>query len=94
MRDENVNIYIVGKVDQTTYGSSNIDNENGQFLKRETQIIALLHDHNLDHFSEMAKLREEACSFGGSWNWQGQQLPLDPIHSQELDTRFHYQATP
>ncbi len=94
LSDENGNIYIVGKVDQIIYDSSNISNLNEQFLKRETQAIALLHDHDLDHFSELAKLREEACSFGGSWTWRGKRLPLDPIHSQELATRFHYQATP
>ena len=56
--------------------------------------IALLHDHDLDQFSEMAKLREEACSFGGSWNWYDKQLPLDPIHSEELATRFQFIAKP
>ena len=92
LSDENGNIYIIGKVNQTIYDSRN--QNDGQFLKKDTQTIALLHDHDLDHFSELAKLHEEACSFGGSWNWRGLQLPLDPIHSEELAARFHFQSTP
>ena len=92
LSDENGNIYIVGKVNQTIYDSNSKDN--GQFLKSDLQTIALLHDHDLDHFSELAKLREEACSFGGSWSWRGMQLPLDPIHSEELAARFHFIAKP
>ena len=91
LSDEKGNIYIVGNVIQNVYDSSNTSD---QFIKRESQTIALLHDHDLDHFSELAKLREEACSFGGSWTWQGEQLPLDPIHSGELAARFHYIAKP
>ena len=94
LSDENGNIYIVGKVDQTIYDSSNNEASNKPFLKKESQTIALLHDHDLDHFSELAKLREEACSFGGSWSWYEKQLPLYPIHSQELAARFHYQTSP
>ena len=92
LSDENGNIYIVGNVDQTIYNS--MTNESSQFTKSASQTIALLHDHDLDHFSELAKLREEACSFGGSWVWQDKQLPLDPIHSEELAARFNFVANP
>jgi hypothetical protein len=91
LSDEKGNIYIVGNVIQSIYDSSNASD---QFIKRDGLTVALLHDHDLDHFSELAKLREEACSFGGSWNWQDKQLPLDPIHSEELASRFHYIAQP
>ena len=90
LSDENGNIYIVGKVTQTIYEDSDRD----KFSIQESKSVALLHDHDLDLFSELASLREEACSFGGSWNWHGKQLPLDPIHSSELATRFHYIAKP
>ena len=90
LSDENGNIYIVGKVTQTIYE----DNDRGKFSIQESESIALLHDHDLDLFSELASLREETCSFGGSWNWHGKQLPLDPIHSSELANRFHYVAKP
>ena len=90
LSDENGNIYIIGKVTQTIYE----DRDRGKFSIQESESIALLHDHDLDLFSELASLREEACSFGGSWNWRGKQLPLDPIHSSELANRFHYVAKP
>ncbi|MBU3540223.1 DUF2946 family protein [Polynucleobacter sp. UB-Tiil-W10] len=92
LSDENGNIYIVGNVNQNICNSN--DNGKNQLIKSNSQTIALLHDHDLDHFSELAKLREEACSFGGSWTWQGKQLFLDPIHSQELASRFNYIAKP
>ena len=90
LSDEKGNIYIVGKVNEAIY--SNKDNQ--QFLKNESQSIALLHDHDLEHFSELAKLREEACSFGGSWVWHDKTLPLDPIHSQEIAAHFNFIAKP
>ena len=90
LSDENGNIYIVGNVAQTI----DENNDRGVFSIQESDSIALLHDHDLELFSELASLREEACSFGGSWNWHGQQLPLDPIHSSELAKRFHYISKP
>ena len=92
LSDEKGNIYIVGNVDQMIRNGSN--NDNNLFFTNDSQTVALLHDHDLDHFSELAKFREEACSFGGSWVWQEKQLPLDPIHSVELASRFHYIVKP
>ena len=86
LSDEQGNIYIVGSIQQTVFQ----DIENQQFALKEMPAVALLHDHDLDHFSELATLREEACSFGGSWTWNGQLLPLDPIHSDELSQRFGF----
>ena len=86
LSDEQGNIYIVGSTQQTIFQ----DIENQQFAVKEMSAVALLHDHDLDHFSELATLREEACSFGGSWTWNGQLLPLDPIHSNELSQRFRF----
>ena len=90
LSDENGNIYIVGEVEQVTY--QNLEKQG--FTKQKSSSIALLHDHDLDYFSELAKLQSEACSFGGSWSWQGKQLPLEPVHSHELDARFHFVADP
>ena len=92
LSDEKGNIYIVGNVDQIICSSNR--NKGSEFIKGDSQTIALLHDHDLDYFSELAKLREEACSFGGSWVWQDKQLPLNPIHSEELASRFHFIAKP
>ena len=92
LSDEKGNIYIIGNVAQIIYNS--ITNENCQFSKSTSQTIALLHDHDLDQFADLAKLRKEACSFGGSWVWQDKQLPLDPIHSDELAARFNFTKNP
>jgi hypothetical protein len=90
LSDEKGNIYIVGKISQTIYE----DSDRGKFSIQESESVALLHDHDLDFFSDLASLREEACSFGGSWNWHDQKLPLDPIHSSELAERFGCIAKP
>lgn len=92
LSDEKGNIYIVGAIDQTIYDGK--QNNASQFIKIDGLTVALLHDHDLDYFSELAKLREEACSFGGSWVWHDKQLPLDPIHSEELASRFNFIAKP
>lgn len=90
LSDEHGNIYIAGLITQSICK----DLRTQQFETANCLSIALLHDHDLDQFSELAKLREEACSFGGSWNWQGKQLALDPIHSEELSKRFGFIKNP
>ena len=90
LSDENGNIYIAGFIKQSICK----DLATQRFETADYLGIALLHDHDLDQFSELAKLREEACSFGGSWNWQDKQLALDPIHSDELGKRFGFIKEP
>jgi hypothetical protein len=53
-----------------------------------------LHDHDLVLFSNQSKVIEDACSFKGSWQWNGQTLPIEPIHSIELGERFHFIKVP
>ncbi|MBU3567593.1 DUF2946 family protein [Polynucleobacter alcilacus] len=89
LSDEKGNIYIVGLINQVTDESHSTDLSTANHFS-----VALLHDHDLDLFSELAKLREEACSFGGSWSWHGKSLSLDPVHSNELSTRFNYSPSP
>ena len=90
LSDEQGNIYIVGSTNQAIKA----ENDSQSFIDQKSQSVALLHDHDLDHFSQLAKLREEACSFGGSWDWQGKQLPLDPIQSEEIAARFKFITRP
>ena len=90
LSDENGNIYIVGRVKHAVY----TDNHTQQFEIAEYSSVAILHDHDLDQFSELAKLREEACSFGGFWSWHDILLPLDPIHSEDLSKRFGFVRKP
>ena len=58
LSDESGNIYIVGLMHQTIYQHQ----DHAQFEKQFCQSVALLHDHDLDQFSELAKITEEACS--------------------------------
>ena len=90
LSDENGNIYIAGIVKNSVYKDSNTQ----QFEIEECLSVAILHDHDLDQFSELAKLHREACSFGGTWNWHGDSLPLDPIHSEELSKKFGFVRQP
>jgi hypothetical protein len=94
LSDESGNIYIAGLVKNTVDESAHTENVSNTFTQMESFSVALLHDHDLDLFSDLAKLREEACSFGGSWNWHGETLPLNPIHSDELSERFGFVKKP
>jgi len=94
LSDESGNIYITGLVKNAIDESAHTKNASNDFIEIECFSVALLHDHDLDLFSDLAKLHEEACSFGGSWNWHGETLPLDPIHSDELSERFGFVKNP
>jgi hypothetical protein len=90
LSDEKGNIYITGLFQQSLS-----DQINGEvFTKAESLSVALLHDHDLDLFSDQSKLMEDACSFRGSWQWKGNQLPIEPIHSSELANRFNFIKVP
>ena len=90
LSDEKGNIYITGLFQQSLS-----DQINGEvFTEAESLSVALLHDHDLDLFSDQSKLMEDACSFRGSWQWKGNQLPIEPIHSSELANRFNFIKVP
>jgi hypothetical protein len=90
LSDEKGNIYITGFIQQ-----SFSDQINGSaFTETESLSVALLHDHDLDLFSDQSKVMEDACSFRGSWQWKNHQLPIEPIRSTELANRFNFVKTP
>ena len=90
LSDEKGNIYITGSIPQSL--SDQIDST--VFTQTESLSIALLHDHDLDLFSDQSQIKEDACSFRGSWQWDGKDLPIEPIHSAELAGRFHFIKAP
>jgi hypothetical protein len=90
LSDEKGNIYITGSIPQSL--SDQIDST--VFTQTESLSIALLHDHDLDLFSDQSQVKEDACSFRGSWQWDGKDLPIEPIHSAELAGRFHFIKAP
>ena len=90
LSDEKGNIYITGSIPQSL--SDQIYST--VFTQTESLSIALLHDHDLDLFSDQSQVEEDACSFRGSWQWDGKDLPIEPIHSAELAGRFHFIKAP
>ena len=90
LSDEKGNIYITGLFQQAF--SDQVDG--AVFTKTESLSVALFHDHDLDLFSEQSQVHEDACSFRGFWQWQGNQLPIEPIHSRELAHRFNFIKAP
>ena len=90
LSDEKGNIYITGNITQSV--SDQIDGT--VFTRTESPSVALLHDHDLELFSDQSKVMEDACSFRGSWQWDGKDLPIEPIHSLELSERFHFIKAP
>ena len=90
LSDEKGNIYITGSIPQAL--SDQIDAT--IFTQTESLSVALLHDHDLDLFSDQSQVEEDACSFRGSWQWDGKDLLIEPIHSAELAGRFHFIKVP
>jgi len=90
LSDEKGNIYITGSIPQSLSDQIN----STIFTQTESLSIALLHDHDLDLFSDQSQVEEDACSFRGSWQWDGKDLPIEPIHSAELAGRFHFIKAP
>ena len=90
LSDERGNIYITGLVLQSLSDQVN----SAVFTKSEFLSLALLHDHDLDLFSEQSQVQEDACSFRGSWQWAGKTLAIEPIHSIELSKRFNFVKVP
>ena len=90
LSDEKGNIYITGMMTQSL--SDQVDSNT--FTQEESISVALLHDHDLDLFSGQSQVQKDACSFKGSWTWDGKALPIEPIHSAELGKRFHFIKAP
>ena len=88
--DEFGNVYITGLISQNCCDDSN----SNHFTQADRLSVALLHDHDLDLFSGFAKVHQDACSFKGSWAWNGATLPLDPIGFEELSARFEFIKNP
>jgi hypothetical protein len=72
-----------------------IDNEGGILFtdSSEPARIAVLHDHDLDLFSEHATLSADGHS--GEFHWRdGVALPLQPVQRADVAARFGFVASP
>ncbi len=90
LSDEVGNIYITGVITQSLSDQA----DSNTFTQEESISVALLHDHDLGLFSEQSRVQEDACNFKGSWQWDGKDLPIEPIYSAELSQRFHFIKAP
>jgi hypothetical protein len=66
------------------------------FSFQETQIrtIALLHDHDLDIFSELSQMNTSICGVMGTFNWRNSDIPIEPIAHNEVSKEFNFQEVP
>ncbi|MGF6773102.1 hypothetical protein P3T18_005607 [Paraburkholderia sp. GAS199] len=72
-----------------------IDDEGGiLFADRATPPrIAVLHDHDLDVFSEHAEIADDSAA-SGTFSWHGQVLPLRAVRRADVAERFGFVASP
>ncbi len=90
LSDESGNIFISGITMQSILKDEGIPT----FIQLNQPSIALLHDHDLGLFSDLAKLDNHSCSLESSWNWLGRILPIHPIHSLEIPSKFGFNKNP
>ena len=67
---------------------------NNQFVSSTIRSIALLHDHDLGIFSELASITNNACSLNGEFTWKGKTIPIEEVLSSDLPGKFKYQKNP
>jgi hypothetical protein len=62
----------------------------------ETQIrsIALLHDHDLNIFSELSQMNIANCGVIGVFKWRSLDIPIEPIIGHDVAKEFHFKQTP
>lgn len=64
------------------------------FKETKSVSIGLLHDHDLDIFSSLANITQNACSLNGQLNWQGQKIEIEQVLSADLPKRYIFNAEP
>ena len=62
----------------------------------ETQIrsVALLHDHDLNIFSELSQMNIASCGVIGVFKWRSLDIPIEPIIGHDVAKEFHFKQTP
>ena len=57
------------------------------FSKESKDIHILLHDHDLEIFSQSAEI-QYICGNLGHWTWNGKKIPIEPIHSKDIKSLY------
>jgi hypothetical protein len=81
--DENGQIILRAHIEVQRLISENTST----FILEKHPFAILLHDHDLDLFSETAQFHN-ACGSLGSWEWQGQSFEIEAIHSEEIKKNY------
>jgi hypothetical protein len=71
-----------------------IEESGNEFKDTTIRSVALLHDHDLEIFSELANITHHACSIGGNLPWNGQEVSIEQVLSSDLSARYQYRNTP
>jgi hypothetical protein len=69
-------------------------NSETPFKETKSVSIGLLHDHDLDIFSSLANITQNACSLNGQLNWQGQKIEIEQVLSADLPSRYGFHTKP
>lgn len=85
--DENGQVIIEAEFEIT-------QEQNNQFSKSSIRSVALLHDHDLGIFSELADFTNNACSIDGTLSWSGSPITIEQVLSADLPKRFNYKTNP
>lgn len=64
------------------------------FKQVEAVSIGLLHDHDLEIFSGLANITQNACSLNGQFSWQDQKIEIEQVLSADLPNRYSFIAEP
>lgn len=71
-----------------------IQESTNEFTNSTIRSVALLHDHDLEIFSELANITHNACSIGGVLPWEGREVEIEQVLSSDLASRYNYRNTP
>lgn len=65
-----------------------------EFVRQHQHNVALLHDHDLELFSELAAIEQNGCNLTGSFHWNQQDIPIHSIFSRDVAPAFGFIAQP
>lgn len=64
------------------------------FVETQHRTIALLHDHDLNIFSEMSQMDLSSCGIKGLFQWNQREIPIEPIMAQDVAKEFQFKVIP
>lgn len=64
------------------------------FENDEILSVALLHDHDLEIFSGLAQITQNACSLSGKFAWNNKYLEIENVLSTDIPKRYQFIQKP